>query len=91
MKRHYRERRKKQKKMTQLVVTLENGADSSFLSKIIENLKGVIGVSSQVINTANTQDGRTEEWIKKMRSLSKKIDKSVIDSSDERTQYILSK
>lgn len=77
--------------MTQLVVTLENGADSSFLSKIIENLKGVIGVSSQVISTANTQDRRTEEWIKKMRSLSKKIDKSVIDRSDERTQYILSK
>lgn len=77
--------------MTQLVVTLENGADSSFLSKIIENLKGVIGVSSQVINTANSQDRKTEEWIKKMRSLSKKIDKSVIDSSDERTQYILSK
>lgn len=77
--------------MTQLVVTLENGADSSFLSKIIENLKGVIGVSSQVINTANTQDRRTEEWIKKMRSLSNKIDKSVIDRSDERTQYILSK
>lgn len=77
--------------MTQLVVTLENGADSSFLSKIIENLKGVIGVSSQVINTTNTQDRKTEEWIKKMRSLSKKIDKSVIDRSDERTQYILSK
>ncbi|MCM1490879.1 MAG: hypothetical protein NC095_08660 [Muribaculum sp.] len=77
--------------MTQLVVTLENGADSSFLSKIIENLKGVIGVSSQVINTANIQDKKTEEWIKKMRSLSKKIDKSVIDGSDERTQYILSK
>lgn len=77
--------------MTQLVVTLENGADSSFLSKIIENLKGVIGVSSQVINTSNSQDKKTEDWIRKMRSLSNKIDTSVIDKSDERTQYILSK
>lgn len=77
--------------MTQLVVTLEKGADSSFLSKIIENLKGVIDVSSQVINTSNSMDKKTEEWIKKMRSLNKKIDTSVIDRSDERTQYILSK
>lgn len=77
--------------MTQLLVTLENGADSSFLSKIIENLKGVLNVSSQVINTANTTDMKTEEWIRKMRKLSKSVDTSVIDHSDERTQYILSK
>lgn len=77
--------------MTQLLVTLENGADSSFLSKIIENLKGVLNVSSQVINTAKSNDRNTEEWIRKMRSLSKRVDTSVIDHSDERTQYILSK
>lgn len=77
--------------MTQLLVTLENGADSSFLSKIIENLKGVLNVSSQVINTAKSNDRNTEEWIRKMRSLSKSVDASVIDHSDERTQYILSK
>lgn len=77
--------------MTQLVVTLENGADSSFLSKIIENLKGVLKVSSQVTNASLTQEQKTDDWIKKMRNLSKSIDKSVIDTSDERTQYILSK
>lgn len=77
--------------MTQLVVTLENGADSSFLRKIIENLKGVINVSSKLENTTNSDDHETEEWINKMRNLSKGIDKSIIDETDERTQYLLSR
>lgn len=77
--------------MTQLLVTLEDGADSSFLSKIIENIKGVLNVSSPIINSANTTDVKTDEWIRKMHSLSKRVDTSVIDHSDERTQYILSR
>ncbi|MBD5339046.1 MAG: hypothetical protein HDR98_07995 [Bacteroides sp.] len=33
--------------MTQIVVTLEKGADSSLLQKMIENMKGVLRTSLQ--------------------------------------------
>gem|GEM_PF-6374012 len=31
--------------MTQIVVTLENGADSTFIRRMIENMKGVLNAS----------------------------------------------
>ena len=34
--------------MTQVVVTFENDADTSFLRKLIENLKGVLNVSNPI-------------------------------------------
>lgn len=34
--------------MAQVIVTFENGADSSFLRKIIENLEGMLKVSAPI-------------------------------------------
>lgn len=75
--------------MTQIVVTLENGADSSLLQRMIENMKGVLSVSVQT-KSAN-RDKATDEWIRKMKSLSDNVDSSVIDMNDSRTRYIMSK
>lgn len=76
--------------MTQLVVTLENGADFSLLSRMIENLKGVLNVSLPIQKGDEATDS-TKDWIKKMNELSGCVDSSMIDMSDERTQYIMSK
>lgn len=75
--------------MTQIVVTLEKDADSKLLQRMIENMKGVLRTS--VRKEKNNQDGKTEDWIKKMKELSNSIDPSLIDMSDERTRYIMSK
>lgn len=76
--------------MTQLIVTLENGANSSLLRKMIENMKGVL--TATFVNThTKTVEAKDKEWINKMMLLSNSVDSSVVDLSDERTQYILSK
>lgn len=76
--------------MTQIVVTLENGADSSLLRQMIENMKGVLKTS---LRNRPSSDNSTEvnEWIDGMRELSGSIDSSIIDMDDERTRYIMSK
>ncbi len=76
--------------MTEIIVTLENGADSTMLSKMIENMKGVLKASVRR-NVRNDKKERTEEWIRKMTQLSNSVDSSMIDMSDERTRYIMSK
>ncbi|MDE6324686.1 MAG: hypothetical protein K2M02_00785 [Duncaniella sp.] len=76
--------------MTQIVVTLENGADSMFLQRMIENMKGVLRTSVQQHSTITSSNSR-DEWINKMRELGKSVDSSVIDMNDERTRYIMSK
>lgn len=76
--------------MSQVIVTFENGADTSLLRKIIENLKGVLKVSSPIQQNIEASDS-TSEWINKMKKLSNSVNSSMIDPSDERTQYILSK
>lgn len=76
--------------MTQVVVTFENDADTSFLRKLIENLKGVLNVSNPIYNRVEEND-LNKEWKKTLHELSKSIDSSMIDMSDERTQYIMSK
>lgn len=76
--------------MSQVIVTFENDADTSFLRKIIENLKGVLKVSAPISQNNDVSDS-TSEWINKMKKLSESVNSSMIDPTDERTQYILSK
>lgn len=72
--------------MTQIVVTLENGADSTMLRRMIENMKGVLKTS-----VVYSPTDCSSEWIEKMRKLRDSIDPSMIDMDDERTRYIMSK
>jgi hypothetical protein len=76
--------------MTQIVVTLENGADSNLLRRAIENMKGVIKAKIQRDGSAPSSD-ETADWIRNMKALSQKVDPSIIDLNDERTKYIMSK
>lgn len=72
--------------MTQIVVTLENGADSTLPRRMIENMKGVLKTS-----VVYSPTDCSSEWIEKMRKLRDSIDPSMIDMDDERTRYIMSK
>lgn len=76
--------------MTEIIVTLENDADINLLSKMIENMKGVLKASVRH-NVHKEKKDSTEEWIKKMKQLSDSIDPSIVDMTDERTRYIMSK
>ncbi len=77
--------------MTQILVTLENGADSTLLQRMIENMKGVLKASVQS-NVQSRNDGTdSKEWIRKMMELSNSIDTSVVDMDDERTRYLMSR
>ncbi len=76
--------------MTEIIVTLENGADSTMLSKMIENMKGVLKASVRR-NAKSDKKESTEEWIRKMTQLSNSVDSSIIDMADEKTRYIMSK
>lgn len=76
--------------MTEIIVTLENDADINLLSKMIENMKGVLKASVRR-NVHKGEKDSTEEWIKKMKQLSDSIDPSIVDMTDERTRYIMSK
>lgn len=73
---------------TEIIVTLENGADSNLISNIIENIKGVMKAS---IQKEQKKDNRHDEWMRKINELSNSIDPSIIDMTDERTRYIMSK
>ncbi len=76
--------------MTQIVVTLENGADSSLLRRMIENMKGVLKASIHS-DSSSAKISETDEWLNRLHSIRKDIDPSVIDMDDERTRYIMSK
>ena len=75
---------------TEIIVTLETGADSNLISNIIENIKGVLKASIQK-EQKNEKYIRHEDWMRKINELSNGIDPSFIDMSDERTRYIMSK
>lgn len=75
--------------MTQIVVTLENGADSTFIRRMIENMKGVLKAS--VHRQTMSADEDANEWLNKLRSIKHDVDPSLIDMDDERTRYIMSK
>lgn len=78
--------------MKQVVVTLEQGADASLITRILENIKGVVRTSMRDYSEDHVQeDSETTEWIKKMKNLSNSVNPSVIDMEDERTKYLMSK
>ena len=84
----------KNKHMTQIVVTLEKGADSSLLQRMIENMKGVLKATIRAKESKKeneTISEETQEWIDRMRNLSNSINLSMIDMDDERTRYIMLK
>ena len=77
--------------MTQIIVTLEPGADSSFLQRVINNMKGVFR-TSVTENTQSEVNGMGKnEWLEKLHEIKKDINPEVIDWDDERTKYLLSK
>lgn len=75
---------------TEIIVTLESGADSNLISHVIENIKGVLKTSIQKEQN-NEKDRRHEEWMHRIKELSHGLDSSIVDMSDERTRYIMSK
>ncbi len=75
--------------MTQIVVTLEKDADSKFLRRMIENMKGVVKTS--IKKEPKVDEQTTNEWLEKLHSIKDAIDPSLIDMTDERTRYIMSK
>ena len=78
--------------MKQVVVTLEQGADASLITRILENIKGVVRTSMRDYSEDHVQeDSETTEWIKKMKKLSHSVNPSVIDMENERTKYLMSK
>ncbi|MBD5583577.1 MAG: hypothetical protein HDQ88_00620 [Clostridia bacterium] len=76
--------------MTQIVVTLEKGADSSLLQKMIENMKGVLRTSLQSSVKSQTEKD-SDDWLETLHSIKKGIDPSLIDMSDDRTRYLMAK
>lgn len=76
--------------MTQIVVTLENGADSGLLRRMIENMRGVLKASIHS-DPSSSVISEADEWLNKLHDIRKDIDTSVIDMNDERTRYIMSK
>ncbi|MDE6022791.1 MAG: hypothetical protein K2G13_04735 [Muribaculaceae bacterium] len=75
--------------MTQIVVTLENDADTTLLRRMIENMKGVMQTSIRSVKNKDIEEA--DAWMKKLHAIKRSIDPSMIDMSDERTRYIMSK
>lgn len=76
--------------MTQIVVTLDNNADENFLRRMIENMKGVVKTSLKHTSSSTTSEGDSD-FMDSLHSIKNAIDPSVIDFSDPRTNYIMSK
>ena len=74
--------------MTQIIVTLENGANTPLLQHMIENMKGVVKTS---ISITQPKVAEKDDWVDKITALSESINLSMIEVDDERTQYILDK
>lgn len=74
--------------MTQIVVTLANGADENLLCRMIENMKGVVKTSLTKSDDAKTEGS---EWLETVHSIRDSIGPSIIDTDDPRTNYIMSK
>lgn len=75
---------------SEIIVTLENGADINLVSSIIENIKGVLKASIKKENQVQKENSH-EVWMRKIKELSNSVDPSLIDMTDERTRYIMSK
>lgn len=76
--------------MTQIVVTLDNNADENFLRRMIENMKGVVK-TSLTHSQARNQEKDNSHLLDSLHAIKRAVDPSVIDLSDPRTQYIMSK
>lgn len=76
--------------MTQIVVTLDNNADENFLRRMIENMKGVVKTSLKHSSPLPTKED-SSQFMDSLHSIKKSIDPAVIDLSDPRTNYIMSK
>ena len=75
--------------MTQIVVTLEEGTDTSLIRNAIRMIKGVKHtVVNSIGNTQTSTDSPRQEAIEKLAGC---ISLSDIDTSDERSQYLLNK
>lgn len=77
--------------MTQILVTLENGADSNLIQRIIENIKGVFHTTVETHSSANNISKEHIEWMEKIKNLTESFDSSLIDMEDERTRYLMNK
>ena len=76
--------------MTQIVVTLENNADENFLRRMIENMKVVVK-TTLTHTSVNLEKSDESEIMDSLHTIKNAIDPSVIDMSDTRTNYIMSK
>lgn len=78
--------------MRELIVTLDNSADISLLQRMIENMKGVIRAT---VASASPKEFKQREdnkqWIDMLHSVKNEINTALIDMTDERTRYIMSK
>lgn len=75
--------------MTQILVTLEPDADTSFMERVFKNMKGVFKTSIQ--DGQPPLETSSNEWLEKLHQLKKDINPEVIDMNDDRTRYIMSK
>lgn len=75
--------------MDKIIVTLEKGVDVGYMRALIENMKGVLRAT--VRKDMDEGQEEIEKWIKKMRELGSSIDSSIVDMSDPKTKYIMSK
>ena len=77
--------------MTQIIVTLEPGADTFFLKRVIDNMKGVFKTSVEENSKSVTNENKSSEWLEKLHQIKRDINPDVIDMADERTRYLMSK
>ncbi len=75
--------------MTQIIVTLENNADESFIRRMIENMKGVLKTSMTHLKEESKPE--SSQWLESLHEIKDSIDPGIIDTSDPRTNYIMSK
>ena len=77
--------------MTQIIVTLEPGADTFFLKRVIDNMKGVFRTSVEENSKSVINENKSNEWLEKLHQIKRDINPDVIDMDDERTRYLMSK
>lgn len=84
--------------MTRFTFAISPDANPSMIRNILENIKGVLANSISITQTdpkdIPAEGSKTlshEEYMEKLHSLINSIDKTAIDRTDDKTQYILSK